>query len=73
MPKIIYKHMLTNLRAKLKSKLGDCRGCLKVPGRCCSALVEANLEERGLNSGLCGMASDAVDAVRSAIPKYFKF
>ena len=69
MPKIIYKHMLTNLR----DKLSDSRGCLKVPGRCCSALVEAKLEERSLNSSLCGMASDAVDAVISAIPNGFKF
>ena len=65
--------MLTNLRAKVKSKLGDCRACLKVPGRCYSALVEAKLEERSLNSSLCGMASDAVDAVISAIPNGFKF
>jgi hypothetical protein len=46
-------------------KLSDCRGCPK--------LIMATRKMSCRYSRLCGSAFDAVDAVRSAIPKGFKF
>jgi len=52
----------------LLPKLSDCRG---LPA---SGVVAADTRKMSFRySQLCGTASDAVDAVRSAIPKGFKF
>ena len=53
---------------KLIPKLSDCRG---LPASGCVAADTRKMSFR--YSQLCGTASDAVDAVGSAIPKGFKF